>query len=553
MKRIIFILFLSCCTAAHAQLLQFMQGAFGRSKPSQSVPGIFVSSLTGSDSNPGTSNAPIATLAHAFVLANDSPTNLWLQRGSVFHESFHVPDNSIVQAYGTGAKPIVDGTLPLTASGWTLVSGNTWSYPLSRSLLLSTNPIDGFACSNVLMVWQTLTGTTTNGVYRLGTRWDLNAGYPATPGSLANVEANTGSFYYDTNAQILYINPWAGHNPTSSGDTFAASYQTLAVWGGTNFSVSDLEGRYAYAYDSSQGNEGYACDATGYGTFYHCKFHGGWNHVAGYASNDNGHWPASLVWNSCDIYDGDSAAGSSLCIGFNGGTAVPNFVFTNCLVYQPPTESSYSCAGFYNHTGNGATCTEQIIGCTVTNMGGFAGLENITVFSNNINAYPQLASDRAFGDLPAIQYNTILWWKNNWLVFNPSGGDANSTNGMVNCTTYDGVWVFDNQAMRITNCVTDEQGNSDGMSFSGLVSTNQALISISNDFQNAWHAYSGLPGSNYVIAANHNNYKNCSYGIDSSHNWGQWTNAFPWLDVNSTTNGTQHVLMPPVINDPAGT
>jgi hypothetical protein len=357
--------------------------------------GIYVSSLYGSDANYGTSQyTPIATLARAYVLANNQPTNIFLQRGSVFNEPFHVPDNSTVSAYGSGPKPIVDGTIILTNANFSLAPGwtNTYQYSLPQSFLWSTNSIQAFACCNVLMVWE----TASKGTWRLGNRWTENAGF----GSTTNVENNTGSFWYNTNNQTLYIHTIGNTSPVLDGNTYAASVQTLAVWGGTNFWVQDVEARYAYAY-GDQGNEGYQCDATGYGTFYHCRFHGGWNHVAGYASNYGGGWLAPLMWDACDIYDGEQNASASLCIVFNGGitSPMPVCIWTNCLVWQPKTEGAYTTIGFYSH-GNGED--ERIVGCAVTNMPGYGGLGFCTLFYNNFRGYDTNAADAPYFDFPAI-------------------------------------------------------------------------------------------------------------------------------------------------------
>ena len=560
MKRIAFILLLLCCAAAHAQLLQFMQAAFGpqHSQHSQQSPGgIYVSSLTGSGSNAGTSNAPIATLAQACILANDQPTNIYLQRGSVFYESFHVPDNSTVQAYGTGAKPIVDGTLPLSSSvgSWTLVTGNTWSLPLSRSLLWSTNPIEEFACSNVLMVWQTVNGTTTNGTYRLGARWDLNAGYASTPGSLANVEANVGSFYYDTNAQILYINPLGDRNPTNSGDTYAASIRTLAVWGGTNFNVSDVEGRFAYAYDS-EGNEGYQADATGYGRFYHCRFHGGWNHIAGYADNYGGGWPASgLVFDSCDIYDGDAAISPGICIAFNGGPAqyVPNFLWTNCLVYQWGTEGSGSSVGFYAHQAGDSTLTEQIVNCTVTNVSGFAGLPFATLFYGNTWMDTNYG-DQAIGDVPnsgvTTVSNCVFWaWHNQHACSIGFSNNAVFVNnlfwGGAEFEFTAGYITFNNNIFAGTN----------GYSMQPTLPAGDGFVTITNNtFEGQTEVYGGAVNTNTFYSDYNDYYTNYTFGSYPStyFTYAQWTNQWPSKDLHSTTNNPNLNIAPLVIGDPAG-
>ena len=507
-------------------------------------PGIYVSSLHGSDTNSGASpDAAIATLAEAYFLANNHTTNIYLQHGSVFHEPFHVPDNATVSAYGTGAKPIVDGTIVLTNAGFSRVAGesNTYAYPLSRSSLWSTNPVMGFACSNVLMIWE----TTADGTYRLGTRWDGNAGY----GSTASVELNTGSFWYDTNDQVLYIHNLEDSDPAADGNGYAASMQTLALWGGTNFLVQDVEARYAYAYDQ-QGNEGYACDATGPGTYLRCKFHGGWNHVAGYAQNA-GAWTTPLTWDSCDIYDGEESASASLCIVFNGGETNPPpvFIWTNCLVYQPSSEGSYTCVGFYCH---GRFLDERIIACAVTNVSGYGGLQYVTAFSNNVYAYPSGPSDRGFFDFPYCPVVNCTFWNTNGDWFFYQGGLPTTTNAFVGCTFFNTPWHFTSQSPCFTNCLFVS-----GTTIMDLssIDAGSSLVSVSNIFCGAAYVYNLSPTQTDEIAvSDYNDYygnSNIAYYTNKIVTLAQWQALFPQFDSHSSSSNPDIVLTTPVIKDPA--
>jgi hypothetical protein len=509
--------------------------------------GIYVSAFNGSDMNNGASpSTPIATLARAYVLANNQPTNIFLRRGSVFHEPFHVPDNSIVSAYGSGPKPIVDGTIILTNASFSLAPGwtNTYQYPLSQSLLWSTNGIQAFACSNVLMVWE----TDSQGTWRQGNRWSENAGF----GSTTNVENNPGSFWYDTNKQTLYIHTIGNNSPVIDGNTYAASIQTLAVWGGTNFWVQDVEARYAYAYDG-QGNEGYACDATGYGTFYHCRFHGGWNHVAGYANNYGGGWPAPLTWNACDIYDGEQNASASLCIVFNGGitSPMPVFIWTNCLVWQPNTEGAYTTIGFYSH-GNGED--ERIVGCVVTNMPGYGGLGFCVSFHDNFWGYDTNAADNPYFDFPAVP--CVM---SNCVTYGYSGQGLYETYTFGPSALVSNIFVnvgfsLVNSTIAFTNNIdiaTRYPATSRSMFDQSRLSTGH-WSSISNDFA-GWGNYFNA-STNGVVASDHNDFYDCTdLGWDGTKEatLSQWQAEFP-MEQHSTTNTVVNAPPPPPISDPAG-
>ena len=68
----------------------------------------FVSSSTGSDTNPGSPFAPFKTISRAVGAVHDGD-DLLLKRGDIFHESFgnHRWSHVTIGAYGTGPRPLV--------------------------------------------------------------------------------------------------------------------------------------------------------------------------------------------------------------------------------------------------------------------------------------------------------------------------------------------------------------------------------------------------------------------------------------------------------------
>lgn len=80
---------------------------------------VYVSSTTGNDNNPGTINAPVATLARAQALSASGPNEMLLQSGDTFTESTsdnlqswnlsgeNAADPFVLGSYGTGSRPMI--------------------------------------------------------------------------------------------------------------------------------------------------------------------------------------------------------------------------------------------------------------------------------------------------------------------------------------------------------------------------------------------------------------------------------------------------------------
>jgi hypothetical protein len=111
----------------------------------------YVSSSLGNDANDGASSAaPFQTLAHAFAqMANQQashPDRLLLRRGDtwVFDAEIDPPTPSLLDAYGSGAQPVLEFTNPDTGLGWYGGSGGTpddWGYAPVLSNLHLRHPV----------------------------------------------------------------------------------------------------------------------------------------------------------------------------------------------------------------------------------------------------------------------------------------------------------------------------------------------------------------------------------------------------------------------------
>lgn len=78
----------------------------------------YVSSTYGNDSNPGTLEEPFQTLNKINSLALNDTLKVYLKRGDSFVGSLTAQSDSIIyDSYGTGDKPIIYGSQPIT--GWT--------------------------------------------------------------------------------------------------------------------------------------------------------------------------------------------------------------------------------------------------------------------------------------------------------------------------------------------------------------------------------------------------------------------------------------------------
>ena len=98
---------------------------------------IYISSSEGSDTNPGTVDAPRRTIS-GLTDEYHRRSKILLKRGDVFFDCFHQFHDSYIGAYGVGDMPVVSGFRVLVKpSGWEKVSGkeNVWKIDLNDSTL----------------------------------------------------------------------------------------------------------------------------------------------------------------------------------------------------------------------------------------------------------------------------------------------------------------------------------------------------------------------------------------------------------------------------------
>jgi len=103
---------------------------------------IYCSSLTGSDSNPGTLQLPVKTIKRAIEKSEkETFSKIFLKAGDTFYENVKLDKNRTLSSYGVGPKPIISG-LRFLYNDWVRgefanskwkekASGNIWRYCLT--------------------------------------------------------------------------------------------------------------------------------------------------------------------------------------------------------------------------------------------------------------------------------------------------------------------------------------------------------------------------------------------------------------------------------------
>jgi lysophospholipase L1-like esterase len=504
-----------------------------------SPPGLYVDSIYGSDTNPGTVSAPLRHLAAVTAMLSNvvaGPVNVYLKRGSKFYESFDVTNYS-VSDYGVGEKPRITGVTNLANGYFSLTAGktNTYQYPLV--VPPETNTLSGgtIVQSNVMMVWQN------NG--RMGQRWDQNASYNNnTNTAIASVDGNPNSFFYDLTNHVLYINPGANGSPVTNGLVYEASIRTLALYGGYGCTVSNIIAEKVYAHDSS-GNQGYPILGYYSGLYVNCVGRYGWNHLIGLA-------PAltqvgTNIFSGCYGYDVETnitytAPAAVFIADANSATNQVWVTFTNCMAAlegPPQVVGDNQNVGFAAH--ELANLTVQIDNCVASNC--YFGFQMQT----NVFASGNVAVSCYNGGSAVDAANTVT----NFSTYGCTNGVrflSPSTNAIVNdCAFYNcsGNCIY-TASTEVNTYATNNifaSTNNLGFAFSGTAGV--FYESFNNSFYMLNYAYNGGTMTNLAGAteANNNNYYgNTRYSGSQNPSPGyaitfaNWQSLWPGIDANST-------------------
>jgi hypothetical protein len=528
------------------------------------LPGIYVDSVLGNDTNSGTEASPLQHL-HAVTAAlganSTVVTNIYLKRGSKFYESFAIPTNAFVRDYSVGVKPRITGATNLANAGFSLVPGKTNTFEMPLVVPLETNPFAfNLVQSNVLMVWQSN--------QRMGQRWDQNASYNNnTNTAIASVDGNPNSFFYDLTNHVLYINPSTNGSPVTNGLVYEASIRTLAIYGGSGCTVSNIIAEKVYAHDNT-GQEGYAIMGYYSGTYVDCVGRHVWNHAIGIASALSSVGTNNFI--NCYGSDVESnityTAPATVFVADAGNATNEVYVnFSNCLAVATPSgppqtnSAGNQTSGWYSHELTNLNVT--LVNCVASNCYyGFPCQTNITVNSNNV------AVD-CYNGIQAVDLaNTV----DHFYAYSCQNGvicQTPLTNAIVNNSQF---WQMGLDAIygRTTTTNVSMTNNifasTNNVGFGPSLSSSFATIySYNNSFYGLNYCYNFGMMTNLAGAttANYNNYyDNTRFASDQNPSpgyyltWTAWTSAWPGVDANSTTNNPGYATsrFAYVVIDPSG-
>lgn len=538
------------CTTLTAEA-QINRSRFMRqSATSSEIPGIFVDSFAGSDSNTGTSNSPWATSAKVeSVLGAYAVTNIYAKRGSTLKQ-FKIPGGATLESYGTAdyapnvyggvtnSKAVFTGAIRLTNANFTLTAGKTNTYQIDLTGLIGpvTNTLASVTSSNVLMVWQ-------NNTMLAG--WTVSAS-PSYAYNANTVDAGTGRFFYDVSTKILYVSATNQSSIITNGDFFEASVSTYAlIAAGTNNTVRSVIAEKAFAYNNT-GRQGYAVYAGGGSTYYKVAARYGWNHVIGIAAGENFNL---LTFDSCYGLGmkTDAGGGATTFVAFSSGNATSFVNVTNCLMAESVADTVNDSYGYYGHDAGGGTVSVCL------------SVQNSVAYNMDNGFVTYLA-----GRNTNWSGNTAVNCKSGYLIAGPEPV-RNFTNYWATVATgrgvefvsssrapvYNSKFIFTNaaigvftttsDAVNVTNSVFANNGTRAGTAHSGQGGGTTAWHSWSNSFYNVTYGY--INGT--MTSGDYNNYSTLfrlgedmtvAPGFWSQANFATWQSAWSPIDANSTTS-----------------
>lgn len=178
---------------------------------------IYVNSIDGDDSYPGSISQPFRTLAAAVSAATTIGTSvrIGLARGSSWREKIDIAwsgvsnNRAVIGAYGYGDNPLLNGSQVLDLSAATLEGGYTYTYSVS-------------AASDPLAIWES----------------DV---YMTKKTSIAEVEATAGTWYFIGGK--IYAHAFDGSNPSTNGklyEKFQYMYNLLIPDSSSYIDVRDI-------------------------------------------------------------------------------------------------------------------------------------------------------------------------------------------------------------------------------------------------------------------------------------------------------------------------
>lgn len=163
----------------------------------------YVDSTNGNDANTGKSKSQAFQTITQLLTVLGAGDKVGLARGSHLREQLTLPGNNCqVAAYGSGARPIIDGSNVM--SGWSKTGGQTYVYQISCT--------PEWAAANYLNVWE-------------------DGAFLVRAASLAACDSTAGSYYPSSSsgAITLYVHPTDNGDPATNGSTYEYSHRARSI------------------------------------------------------------------------------------------------------------------------------------------------------------------------------------------------------------------------------------------------------------------------------------------------------------------------------------
>lgn len=309
--------------------------------------GIYVSSVSGNDANSGrTPGAPFETLSAAIAVATSIDT-IYLSRGSTFLEELTgLPEGIHVRAYGSGARPIVDGRETADNGDFSKTAGQTNVYQISWA--------HAFAYDGGL------------GAHRV---WE-DGTMLARVASVAACDATAGTFYAGNpttgGPDLVYVHPNGSTDPTTDGKEYKLTYRRWCVSLRDSDNHANVREVYAIGNAHNAGSlvvDGYLGDSVAVDGRVHNVF------IRGTCED--------VTALRCEIpISGSATMFITHQDGIAGGTDGRHTVYRRCVADLDQV-STAAITGFYVHSDNGVEWgTVQYEDCDVQGcLEGYSGIQ----------------------------------------------------------------------------------------------------------------------------------------------------------------------------------
>lgn len=186
-------------------------------------PGWYVDSAYGSDDNDGRSSAgPLSTIAALLSRGVSGADTVYLARGSCWREQLiGLPAGVTVSSYGSGPRPIIDGSDPVPNASFTKTPGYANVYQISVVHNFGAASLAGQNVAHRL--WE-------NGV--MLRRCVSAVPNPTLNDQLTALDAMAGAFYADQptlGPDAVYVHAAGNTNPATNGRVYEAATREWAV------------------------------------------------------------------------------------------------------------------------------------------------------------------------------------------------------------------------------------------------------------------------------------------------------------------------------------